>query len=1132
MAAENGQDEENTNWADPKLGATARASSHSENPPENPGDFSLARNLLGEPVRYGPGNGWETETETAGAWVEITFPEARVVRELWILPHRIPDDIVVNAYLLDDVTSTPRKIACSFAGGPPFHAELRKERYLQILTLPQDVKTRSMRIEVEEIWKEPGTQGTGLGRVMVYSRVHAPAFSITAYDNYDVHEERPVQSATLEIVNPGEEIAGARLQVSQGGAVLMIAPLESIPARAVAKQDTWIPAPFEDAVMEFKILSAGSPIKITRSLRVPAYHRSYFEGGTFNILQTTHQDLGFVDTQAKMADRRSEQVILPVMKLLKEYPEFRYSMESTVYVQEFLERHPDRRAELAQYMRERRFTFGASYVQMLEAHVGPEKLARQFYLGRRWLRKEFPGVDTHFYVKSDPEQLTLQMPQILAKAGVKYLVQGRFPFGFYNWEGPDGSTVLTWAYAYGDFSLNGKSHQGWLQFIAEHESYFAPRGLPRMYPKDYNNDAIGPQAELLPYAREQNDAMKRFARKWNEHFAGQPARQIDPPRITFAEVEGFLDEFTQLAPDFQTVRGDWPLSWTYYDEPGHREGLLAGREAHDRMLAAERFYAPLSHFAGFGPYPEKEFAAGWQANCWPDHGWGGIHGILSDAVYVESYQKSKDIADKLLGEVGSKAAALVPKRSGAQLPLAVFNPVSWTRSDAVASRFEIPSGWQSFVLRDGEGRAVPYQVTCPLNGRSIEIVFLAEAVPSVGYKTYALELSSTPPSEDKQHAGDTMENDFLRVVMGDGGIKSLYDKRLKREILRTDKFAGGEVLQFAAPGFPLSGKSIVTAEDYDQTGNHPFPVTNCTEGPVRTSVTREATFKHFVLKEHFHLYRHMDRLEIDLEVVNWDGEKARELRVAFPIDLDSARISYEVPFGTVEMGKDELDFSLFPGGFDPSASSYNGAEHPLTFREAINWIDASSQRYDSFGCLAASDSTVHLFKDESPGPVSYPVLQHVLISTRLALACEPDYWLAQPGNHRYRMALYPHKGDWRLRYRDAIAFNFPLQAFVAPEGGGVGGLSLPSTAAFLNLEPANLILTAMKKAEDDEGVVVRFYEAEGCEVHAHLRLFRPIKQAWKTNLIEDEEQPLTPGGDGSIQFLVKPWEIVTLKMVI
>ena len=63
----------------------------------------------------------------------------------------------------------------------------------------------------------------------------------------------------------------------------------------------------------------------------------------------------------------------------------------------------------------------------------------------------------------------------------------------------------------------------------------------------------------------------------------------------------------------------------------------------------------------------------------------------------------------------------------------------------------------------------------------------------------------------------------------------------------------------------------------------------------------------------------------------------------------------------------------------------------------------------------------------------------------------------------------------------------------------------------------------MKKAEDDDGVVV-VHEAEGCEAQAHLRFFQPIKQAWKTNLIEDEEQPLTPGEDGSLQIPVKPWK--------
>ena len=61
--------------------------------------------------------GWETDTETAGVWLEITFPEVDVVRELWILSKPIPYEIVLDPYRRGDVTATPRKITYSFAGG-------------------------------------------------------------------------------------------------------------------------------------------------------------------------------------------------------------------------------------------------------------------------------------------------------------------------------------------------------------------------------------------------------------------------------------------------------------------------------------------------------------------------------------------------------------------------------------------------------------------------------------------------------------------------------------------------------------------------------------------------------------------------------------------------------------------------------------------------------------------------------------------------------------------------------------------------------------------------------------------------------------------------------------------------------
>ena len=136
-----------------------------------------------------------------------------------------------------------------------------------------------------------------------------------------------------------------------------------------------------------------------------------------------------------------------------------------------------------------------------------------------------------------------------------------------------------------------------------------------------------------------------------------------------------------------------------------------------------------------------------------------------------------------------------------------------------------------------------------------------------------------------------------------------------------------------------------------------------------------------------------------------------------------------------------MDFSLLPPDNDTQFTpAIYGGDHPLTFREAINWIDASSPDYQSKGCLAASDMTVHLFHDESANPVNYPLLQHVLLSVRKSLAWNPDYWFTQAGDHRYRMSLLPHGGSWRLRYRDAIGFNHQLIACVAGAGSPSSGL--------------------------------------------------------------------------------------------
>lgn len=116
-----------------------------------------------------------------------------------------------------------------------------------------------------------------------------------------------------------------------------------------------------------------------------------------------------------------------------------------------------------------------------------------------------------------------------------------------------------------------------------------------------------------------------------------------------------------------------------------------------------------------------------------------------------------------------------------------------------------------------------------------------------------------------------------------------------------------------------------------------------------------------------------------------------------------------------------------------------------------------------------------------------------------------------------------------MRYREAIGFNYRLLACVGEEGAGTQGALLPVTDSFLRLDPPNLVLTAIKKSEVGDRTIIRFYEAEGSKSVARIILSVPIRHAWKTSLIEEDEETITSMDDGSIELAVGPWEIVTVK---
>jgi len=459
-----------------------------------------------------------------------------------------------------------------------------------------------------------------------------------------------------------------------------------------------------------------------------------------------------------------------------------------------------------------------------------------------------------------------------------------------------------------------------------------------------------------------------------------------------------------------------------------------------------------------------------------------------------------------------------------------YNSSGRIRSGIVTCKIRYPAGWKGLGIHDANGNKVTCEMIShvPEKGE-LELAFMASDIPSTGYKTYyACETDAFPPGY-KEIKGDSIENEFLKVKFGAGGISELFDKVKKQEILRTGKFFGGEVIQMEAPTVAWENQEPVTMNDFDRTSLHAYRTIRAVESPLRFIIEKEAAMKYFTLHERFILNKQSRELIVETDVLNWTGEKARELRVVFPVNMDKTfEATYDVPFGRVEMSRDNVDYSILPDNYECQFSAEKYGRKDLPFREALNWVDVSTGNYKGFGCLFASDMTVHLFRDETDDPVDYPVVQHVLLSTRESFGWNPKYSFTQQGSHSYRMALYPHDGNWRFAYKEGMAFNNPLTA-VSGKAASAASALLPVSGSFLTAEPSNIMVSAMKKAEDGHGTVIRLYEAEGRYTKVRITGFKPFTRAFLTDMLEYDIHELPVSSEGSVEIPVKPYEIVTIR---
>lgn len=841
------------------------------------------------------------------------------------------------------------------------------------------------------------------------------------------------------------------------------------------------------------------------SLQGQNANSTYFSKGVIHIIPSSHQDIAWMDSPANCMLQRDTMMIAPAIKLMEKNPKYVFSVEQVLNLEEFLSLHPDKKAQLEQFTREGKFEWGGTYIQPYENMYSGEALIRQTYFGRKYLHQIFPGCDTRIYWNPDVPSRSIQMAQILKKSGIDFMSFSRVSEGFYDWKSPDGTGILCYSPGHYTNMINFlfKDNMSSLRDINEVNKllkvkfdelakYYKLHNIPPHICFILSTDAIKPV--------DMND----FIAAWNKNIAPK----FNMPVMQYSTVNTFMSEIAKGKLKLETTIGERPNVWFYKTGPSHHQTLEAGRDAWRMLTEAEEFSSFNSiQRKSNDPGQASRIHTAWKDAIYPDHGWGGQRGAITDSTFFAKFlfarKEASDIRNSSMTSINQNIGF-----NGKGYPVVVYNTLSWQRSDLVKASFNAMGKSYvfnktdlNFKLVDQEGSEIPIQVISlktdnPEPAERFNFLFLAKDVPPMGYKTYYLVL------KDGKDIDNTIKKGFLettsyKVTLGKGGISSIIDKDLNKELLNTGKFLGGELFTMHSEGYGAG--EFTQIQQPDMQGFAKLSETdanwNCVEsGKVRSVWETSQAFSHCTARVRVILYKDIKRIDVETDLLGWDGTIYREFRLAFPLNLKNGKVVYEGTMCAVEVNKDEPKGAA---GFSYPGVDYNQPYNLVRPREFQNWFAG----YDSTGVvMITSDVMGFDYIDPTTNPVSYPMLQPVLLASRRS--CHGlGNWFLDPGDHYYHFSITSGKGDWRNTYHQGTAASQPLIAVCGDAVKKSEGL--PETFGFLKVDKKNVIVSTVKKADDDNNYIIRLYEMEGKDTQVTVTFPFPIKKAWKTDMIEE-----------------------------
>lgn len=823
---------------------------------------------------------------------------------------------------------------------------------------------------------------------------------------------------------------------------------------------------------------------------------------TLHIIPHSHWDrewyMPFEKHRARLVELMD--TLIETMESDTEYTHYHLDGQYIV-IDDYLEIRPHMRERLMKLIREGRISAGPWYVLQDEYLTGGESNVRNMLYGMRFCREAgiAPLMCGYF---PDAFGNIAQAPQLMRGFGIDNAVFGRgvndaayvsakSGKGIVNseliWRAPDGSEVL------------GVMFSGWYNNAME---------LPE------EPDALKERISRIVGSAE------RFA--LTDHLLGMNGCDHQPVQTNLSRVIALANSvqsdihvkqssFEEYIAEMRKHKGDFPI---YEGEINGQLSsgacpLVCTASAHidikqdnyrvEHLLTRIAEPMAVMDMLGGGKYDDGMFVYAWK-KLMQNHPHDSICSCSCDEVYDEMktrFAKSEAVAQTLRDAAAeSIAAAINTSVADCEKSIVIFSldPHKRIVTLKAYADFEPEEKVEAVSVYDKNGREIPSRFTVERNRftytlpkdsfrkvRYVDRFEIEFQIELEGVGTTVIGVKSREPKREcaVSYTESSAENQYLRLTMNENGGFDLCDKRSGRVWREMNVFEDtqdrGSLYNYVQPDGDVAITNKNSKAKLSLFKVTPFSVTLCAEIALCDTMD---------IKTYVTLSDGVARVDIRTDVTN-RGDDHR-LRALFEGCVDTERV-------------------LAEGQFDVISRDITPAP---TWKNPCN-----AQRMQAFAALE-SESGGDSLMIATRGLSEYEVLRdgkNTLALTLLRAIGDIRDWGSFPtpkgqkkGDYSLEYSMIPYAADEKAQAYD-LGYSY---AYPAAEALGCDAHGGNEFETLIRLDETYIRLSAIKRSEDGERVIVRLFNTHTESVKTELGLADIFKRAALCDLAENEQSVL------------------------